>query len=467
MDRLASNHLGRMAVSRFARFVAGARLLAFAGVLGSSIGSFGCGGPDPNFGSRDALADKWFKRAVASYSTGDFDDASQAVDEAVKAAPDDTDTRLLAARIAIAELDYPKVLKLTEGITEPEARLLRGRAFWYSGDVERAGTELDAALKDPELKDPWAREVAKLARSGRGRKPFHMDGAVVSAVEMPSAGSLIVVPCELDGENILAIVATGVAELTIDASTRKEPAWVSLRFGELEVHDVPAVTQDLSAVSKQLGAPIKALIGVHALRRMHVTFDRRGSQFVVRRDESGAPPDASRVPLHYVRGGGMLMRAHLSQRSESPTSFLVDTSQPYPLTLSDESWRKAGLNPQTLKAEPSLPANLRAGYVPYVRLGAFELPETPGVQGLDTADLRKRIGVDFGGVIGAGLLSVFRVTFGDEGRFMWLEGEPNLPESAEPGQAAGPAPAAPPAEAAEEPPSKPAAKPKPAGKAKP
>lgn len=426
-----------MATSLYFRRFAAAATFALA-----ALGQVGCGGPDPKLGSRNELSDKWFSRAQASFKHGDMDDAATAIDEALKISPKDEETRILAARIAITDLDYPRVLKYSEGLDTTEAHMLRGRAFWYAGDVERARGELETMLKDPEAKDPWAREVVKLTRIGRGRKPFHMDGGIVSSVEMPQAGSLIVVPCELDGENILAVAATGVAELTIDSASRKEPAWVSLRFGDLEVKDVPAVTQDLSALSKQLGAPIKALLGVNVLRHLHATFDRRGSQFVVRRDEPGAPPDASRVRLHYVRGGGMLLSAHLSQKAESPVSFLVDTSQPFPLALFDETWAKAGVNMASLKSDPSLPANLKAGYIPYMRVGAFELPQIPAVAGMDLRDIKSRLDLDFGGVVGAGLLSAFRVTFGDQGRFVWLESDPGpLPqEEPSPAAAAPPAP---------------------------
>ena len=36
-------------------------------------------------------------------------------------------------------------------------------------------------------------------------------------------------------------------------------------------------------------------------------------------------------------------------------------------------------------------------------------------------DGRTQLDMDLGGVVGASLLSVFRITLGDEGRFMWLE----------------------------------------------
>lgn len=387
------------------------------------IGLIACGGEEAK-APQLSPAEKWLARAEASYRTADMEDAKVAIDEALKATPRDPKARLLAGRIALARLEFTEALRATEGLNETDAHMVRGRAFWYSNDIERAGDELDKMLKDPAVKDPWAREVSKLAHRGQGRRPFAMEGNLVAALEMPQAGPLLIVPCELDGENILAMVATGVAELTLDSATRKEPAWVSMRFGGIEVKDIPGVTQDLSGVSRQLGAPIKALLGVNVLRRMHVTFDRRASQFVVRREDPFAPPDASRVPLYYVRGGGMMMRAGLSQKSDGTANLLVDTSSPFPLSLSDASFAKAGIALSTLKGDPGLPPTYKTGVLPIVRVGGFEVPQTPAVQGANMDEIRSRIDVEFGGILGAGFLMPFRVTFGDEGRFVWLEGAP-------------------------------------------
>jgi hypothetical protein len=406
------------------------RLIALALLLAAC-------GPEPQ-SAQSVLNDKWRKRAQDSYRAADMEDAKTSVDEALKTDPKDPIARVLAGRIALARLEFTEALKVTEGLQTTEAHMIRGRAFWYSNDVERAGDELEGMLRDPEVKDPWAREVVKLARRGQGRKPFAIEGGIVAAIDMPQAGSLLIVPCELDGENILAMVATGVAELTIDASSRKEPAWVSLRFGDrLEVKDVPAVTQDLTGLSRQLGAPIKALLGVNVLRHMHATFDRRASQFVVRREDPTAPPDATRVPLYYIRGGGMMLRAGVA-KGDATANLLVDTSTPYPLALTDAAWKSTGVNIASLKGDPALPPNYKTGLVPLLRVGGIEVPQIPGVQGVDLGDIKSRIDVDFGGVLGAGFLTPFRVTFGDEGRFIWLEvAPPEAPLPTAPGQGDG------------------------------
>lgn len=388
----------------------------------------GCG-PDANGSARAPLADKWFNRAQQSYKTGDLEDATQAVESALKAAPQDEETRLLAARIALAKLDYAEALKFTEGLTSAEAKGLRGRAFWYQGDIERAADDLEDMLRDPTVKDNWARDVAKLARRGHGRHPFAMEGAVVASVEMPQAGPALIVPMELEGERVLAMVSTAMGELMIDSTNRKEPAWVNLRFGEkLEVKDVPALTYDLSNISRQLGAPIKALIGINALRHMHVTFDRRGSQFVVRKAEPSAPPDASRVPLVYVRGGGMMMRAAVSNKEDGHGLLFVDSSQFWPLALDDSLIKRSGADLANFHPEPGAPKDWKVGMLPFFKLGTLDLPQVPAMQGGGLSEYKSNFDVDLGGVVGAGLLSAFRVTFGDEGRALWLELDPALME---------------------------------------
>jgi hypothetical protein len=388
-----------------------------------------CGdGPDANSPNRSQLADKWLNRAKQSYRNGDAEDASVAIDGALKASPKDPETRLLASRIALAKLEFDEAIKLTEGMQGSEAKSVRGRAFWYTGDIERAADELEEMLKDPSVKDPWARDVAKLARRGHGRHPFAIEGAVVTAVEMPGAGGpALVVPCELEGERILALVATNFGELMIDSSSRKEPAWVNLRFGDkFEVKDVPALTHDLSGISRTLGATIKALLGVNVLRHMHVTFDRRGSQFVVRKNEPAAPPEASKMPIFYARGGAMMMRGAISNKDDGNALLFVDSSAFYPLALEDALLKRSGADLGSFRSEPGAPPSWKMGPLPFFKLGGIDISGFPAVQGAPFGEYKQTFDVDLGGVAGAGLLSVFRVTFGDEGKWLWLELDPSM-----------------------------------------
>ncbi len=400
--------------------------------LAICVASAACG---PSMGAnspnRSPLATQWLDRAKASYRNGDFDDAHDAAAHALAAAPNDPEARETGARIALVRLDYPEVIKLTEGLTSTAAHGLRGRAFWFSGDLEHAADELEAQLADPQVKAAWAPDVAALARRGSGRHPFEMQGGIVASVEMPRnidrvpLGTANVVPCELDGERILALVATGSSELLLDSNSRREPAWVSLRFDRVEVKDVPALVEDLSPISRQLGVPIKALIGGQFLRHAHVTIDRRGDQFVVRRQDASPPPDANRVPLYYARGGGMMLRATVTPRDDGPIPLLVDSSRPFPLLLQDSAWKKAGIDVTSLVSIPDEPS-IKRGVVPVFRIGGFDLAKMPAIEGADFAQLVSGLDIDLAGVVGCDMLAFFRMTFADDGRFMWIEPDPTL-----------------------------------------
>ncbi len=428
-------------------------LSALSPACASSLGRHGV--------ERPPLAAQWFERAKVAYRAGDFDDANESAKHALAAAPSDPEIRELMARVDLVHLEYADALRLTEGLDSTGVHGIRGRAYWYSGDLEHAADELESMLADPNVKDSWAREVAGLARRGAGRHPFEIDGGIVGAIEMPRAldrvslGAANVVPCELDGERILALVATGSSEVLLDSNARREPAWVNLKFDHVEVKDVPALVQDLSPLTRQLGVPIKALLGAQLLRHAHVTFDRRGDQFVVRRDDAPPPPDASRVPLYYLRGGGMLLRAAVTPRDDNPVPLFVDSSRPFPLLLQDEAWKRAGIDLHTLVPLPETP-NIKRGTVPMFRVGGFDLAKMPALEGGDLGDLNGGVDIDLGGVVGADLLAFFRVTFADGGRFMWIEPDPSLvgpsgpPAAGAPPAAASPAappPSAPPAPA--------------------
>lgn len=409
----------------------------------------------PNAPTRPPLAQQWLDRAKASYRNADFDDAKDAATRALAAAPGDADVRELAAHIALVRLDWAEALKLTEGLDSTDAHSIRGRAYWFSGDLEHAADELEAMLQDPKVKDPWARDVAVLARRGAGRHPFEMDGGIVGAIEMPRQldktplGAANVVPCELDGERVLALVATGSSEVLIDSNSRRDPSWVDLKFDRVEVKDVPALVQDLSPLTRTIGVPIRLLLGAQLLRHAHVTFDRRGDQFVVRRNDATPPPDASRVPLYYLRGGGMVLRATVTQHGDDQVPLLVDSSRPFPLLLQDGAWSKAGVDIKTLLPMPDDPG-IKRGIVPVFRVGGFDLAKMPAIEGVDMGELTSGLDVDLGGIVGADLLSFFRITFADDGRFMWLEPDPTLlgaasQPGAQPPPAPGTAPAPPPA----------------------
>lgn len=372
---------------------------------------------------RDAVTNKWFERAKAEFEVADVEEAKDSVDKALAGAPNDADVKTLAAQIHLAMLDYAEAVRLLRDVKGSQASAIRGRALWYKGDLEGAADELEAMLNDPDVVDDWAKSIAKLARRGAGRVPYSVSGGLLTAVEMPHVSAVapfFVVPVEIDGEPGLGLVATGYAEVVLDSTTRAEPSWVSMRFGgRLEVNDVPAITMDLGGLSKQVGAPLKAILGVNLLRHIHATIDFGGRQFVARSFSPPPPPDATRVSLFYAKGGGMVMKTNLGQTA---ASMLIDTSMALPVALDDAGWKKAGVEIKDLKVVPDDPEKkLKEGTIPLLKIGSYEIAQVPGYYNDQVKIVEKKLAFNIDGMVGNGLLAYYRVTIGDGGRIMWLE----------------------------------------------
>lgn len=384
---------------------------------------------------RPPRAQQWFDRALEKYRAVEIDEAHDSALQALELVPQDPEVKLLAARIALARLEYDRTLQLLKGGKGTEAAALRGRAHWYKGELEETVKELETVLSDPEVEDNWAKEIIKLAVDGAGaRSPFTISttNGRLETVQMAkvSGVKLFVVSVEIDGDKALAMISTGSSEVMIDSTARRDPSWVSLRFGErLEVKDVPALPKDLSDLSRRLGAPIKALIGAHLLRKLRVTLDHRGRQFVARSFDPAPPPVASRVDVHYMRGGGMVLGCGLGEDKPRMALFL-DSSMGHSLALDEGGWKKAGIDVMKL---PLLAGGggekIRSGSIPLLTLGTFKLPETPAVFGsmIPIKKVETELEVDLDGTLGAGVLADFRVTLTEEGRVMWLEQRPDIP----------------------------------------
>ncbi len=401
-------------------------LSCLTGLLLAAVGVASCTGARSPGDDRPADAEKWYRRAQQDMNIARIDEANDSVRKSLAIVPEDLEVRILAARIALARLEYAEVLRLLKDVDGTDARGLRGRALWYKGELDGAADELEAMLNDPEVRDEWAKSIAKLARRGAGRTPFRISGGLLAPVELAHVSPIapyFVAPIEIDGEQALALVSTGVAECVLDSATRPEPSWVGIRFAErIEVQDVPALSQDLSGISKEVGAPIKALIGVNLLRHLNATLDYGGHQFIVRTFSPPPPPNATRVPLYYARGGGMLMPTSLGAGEDARAALFIDTMRSFPIALDDKGWSKAGLSLADLKDVPGdASRKLKEGVVPLMKMGAFDLRRVPGVLGAQIADVERGLAVDVDGILGTPVFASYRITIVDGGRMMWLE----------------------------------------------
>jgi hypothetical protein len=164
------------------------------------------------------------------------------------------------------------------------------------------------------------------------------------------------------------------------------------------------------------------------------------------------------MPIFYARGGAMMMRASISSKDENGALLFVDSSAFYPLALDDGLLKRAGADLASFRSQPGAPPAWKMGPLPFFKLGGMDLSQFPAVQGAPFSDYKQTFDVDLSGVAGAGLLSIFRVTFADEGRWLWLELDPTVmggPQQGGPpqnGAPQGPGPASSGAPAQPEPP---------------
>lgn len=369
------------------------------------------------------LALKWYERASASLRKLDVENAEVAIANSVKVAPANPAIKLLAAQIALSQLRFDEAIQALEGLSSRSAQLLMARALWQSGQLERVTPLIERLMVERQPSEVWLQSIAELTRSGSGREPFRLTGAKLAVLEMLQVPQpTLVIPVELNGEEVLAMIATGSSEVVLNAK-QGQPAWISLRFGQkLEVKDVPAFSADLSSLTKRVGAPIRLLLGVDLLRRLNVTFDFHASQFIARSEAPAAPPGVGRIAVSYLMDGRMAMRSQLQEDPNAEfAALLIDTQQLVTLSMGNSGWQKAGLDPKTFEPVAGQ-SELRQARIPRFGLGTFDIPGVPGVFGLPRAQAGKAIEID--GTMGSTLLAEFRVSMADGGRTLWLEAMP-------------------------------------------
>ena len=121
-----------------------------------------------------------------------------------------------------------------------------------------------------------------------------------------------------------------------------------------------------------------------------------------------------------------MVRASVTPKEENDALLFVDSASFYPRALDDGLLKKTGADTGTWKPQPGAPAAWRRGSLPYCKLGNMDLSQFPAVQGASFSDYKNSFDVDMTGVAGAGLLSIFRVTFANDGKFLWLELDPAM-----------------------------------------
>ena len=272
-----------------------------------------------------------------------------------------------------------------------------------------------------------------------------MEGGVVALVDMPPAGSALIVPCEIEGEQRPHAWSPRAAPRS--SSTRPRAA---SRAGSRSASAIASrcatsprsrriCPRSRAARRAHQGAPRREPPSPHP---RHVRSPRRP----VRRAHDRSAVAARREPhsaLLRARRGHDDARADRHRRSRQGRSSSSTRRSPSTLALDKTRlWKKAGVDPKT--ARPSHDHAEREGGAPqHLPPRRHRPPERARAvarlrRPTSGAELRRRSRRHRW----RGLLEAFRVTFADEGRFAWLEPDPAvLPEPPPPNAPPGAPPA--------------------------
>ena len=222
-----------------------------------------------------------------------------------------------------------------------------------------------------------------------------------------SLGAANVVPCELDGERILALVATGPSEVLIDTNSRHEPRGSTSASTASRSRTCRRSCRTCRPSPGSSACPSRrsSARSCCATRTRRSTAAAISSSCAVRTRRP--PPDASRVPLYYLRGGGMMLRATVTAKRGRPDPPAGRQLAPVPAAPAGRRVEEGRHRRRIARPLPDDP-DIKRGMVPMFRMGGFDLAKMPGHRGRWTfTSCTSGIDIDLGGRRGgrpAGLL---------------------------------------------------------------
>ena len=103
---------------------------------------------------------------------------------------------------------------LLKGVRSTDAARMRGRALWYKGDLKGAADELETMLADPAVKTTGPRKSPSWLVTAQAVRLSPSRGRCwpPSRWFMWPSAPYFVVPVEIDGESVLAEIATGLGK---------------------------------------------------------------------------------------------------------------------------------------------------------------------------------------------------------------------------------------------------------------
>lgn len=274
-------------------------------------------------------------------------------------------------------------------------------------------------------------------------RPSFADGRATPWLPLPPNARLIEIEATVNGRAVGAVVDSGAQLSAVDAALAERldlPATVAapiLAYGVggqprlshtvhldlglpgLAVAGVRAAALDLAAVSSATGRDFQLLIGRDVLRQVIVEADFAGGRARLLDRQAYSPPrDAMVIPLG---GGGGAPTAPVRIDGAPPLDLLVDTGASGAVALSEPAARTAGL----------LAPGRAVSRAHSVSLGGLSLDRVVRARSVSVGPLHAT-GIDVqiyarnahapapSGLLGAGLLSQFRIALDLSGQRLYL-----------------------------------------------
>ena len=386
----------------------------------------GCGGagaaaPTGPSGSPDAVsAEQRAEEARTLLVEGRLDEAHATAMQALAADSEQSVAREVAARVLLARGEMRETVELLSDARRPRLVRLRARAKARLDDYAGVASDL-RSVEEREPADGWAEAMLPVAREAPSEPVFAMAGPERAAVSMDARAPVPVIPIEVSGREVKALVATSADVTVLDDQVRATPGFADeLSLGEITVSNVPVLVRDLDAIGEALGTEIGAVIGMDLMSRLEVTLDGREREIVFRREGTEASADASQVPFVAFEATFLAVRATLNGSASG--WFTLDTSGLFPVAIAPATVEALGLDPDSLEPAPGAPSpDIRVTTLDRVRFGEVEMSGVPAVTGLVPADLSELAGAPIAGMLGAAMVHQLSLTIAPERRVLLIE----------------------------------------------
>jgi hypothetical protein len=245
--------------------------------------------------------------------------------------------------------------RTVDGVRMP---FLREETSNTPGEMTRVrvqSVEINAPIAEAALARPKGRRVASFAGGATSTGPLTFDFF---------RGNRIYIPAKVNGHDVIVLLDSGAETSVLDkgwaeahgiksegnvvavgTGGRAEAAFardVTFEVGALKLQDLNVATLDLSAISKQLGAPLPVILGAEVFKQLIVDIDFEAKQIAFH-DPAGFKPPKGAVVVPVKSTSGGIRSVPVSIEGSPPVQVDFDIGNGSPFLLSSTYWQPKNL----------------------------------------------------------------------------------------------------------------------------